>query len=129
MSKRRTRQIFFVCSAVSESNQLLSELVPASSVEEATKLFFEKCNQKAQSVFGPFYKKKTQVLENTMSIVFSTLKKKAEYNGWQVLATVLKHPENHAFLLFNKRIDGKILPKPQGTIVVPIHDLRFTNVE
>lgn len=129
MNRRRKRQIYYVCSALSESNELLSESIPAASVEDATKIFVEKCGTKPQTIFGPFFKKKTQVLENTTNIRLSNLKKKAEYNGWIVLATILKYPENYAFLLFNKRIDGKNLPKPQGTIVVPIHDLRFINVE
>lgn len=129
MNKRRKRQIYYVCSAISETNELLSESIPSGSVEDATKIFIEKCGNKPQTIFGPFFKKKTQVLENTTNIRLSNLKKKAEYNGWIVLATILKYPENYAFLLFNKRIDGKNLPKPQGTIVVPIHDLRFINVE
>lgn len=129
MSKRRTRQVYFACAALSEDSQLLSELIPAATVNEASDIFVEKFKVKPKSVLGPLYKKKTQVLDNTVSIMFTQKSKLAEYNGWVVNAQILKMPEHHAYLLFNRRIDGKNLPKPQGSVVVPIHDLRFINVE
>lgn len=126
MSKRRTRPIFFVCSAIF-NNKLLSEIIQVSALEEAVKSFKDKYQIDPESVFGPFYKKRTQALENTTNIVYSTAPpKKAEYNGWLVNANILKKPENHAMIIFNKRLDGKNLPTPQGITVVPIYDLRFT---
>jgi hypothetical protein len=125
MSKRRTRPIFFVCSALSNNKELLSEMLQALSLDEAVKVFKDKHQITPESVFGPLYKKRTQALENTTNIVYSNQNKKAEYNGWAVNAHILKKPENHAMLIFNKRLDDKNLPKPQGIIVVPIYDLRF----
>lgn len=125
MSKRRTRPIYFVCSAISENKELLSEMIQAADVTAAVNFFKEKFQINPHTVYGPVYKKKTQVLENTTNIVYSNQNKKAEYNGWMVNAHILKKPENHAMLIFNKRLDDKNIPKPQGIIVVPIYDLRF----
>lgn len=125
--RRSVRQIYFACAALTENKDLIFKTIPAFSVNEAIDIFTKDFNIKPLEVQGPFYKKRAQVLENTTKLLFSNQSKSAEYNGWKVNAILLKSPENHAFLIFKKRIDEKNIPKPQGTVVVPIYDLRFTN--
>ena len=91
-------------------------------------MFFEMTSIKAKTIHGPFRPKRAQVIENTRTLKFSDKKQqKAIYNDWEVNVLFLKEPENHAYLLFIKRVDGKKQPAPKGTIVVPVSDLRFTN--
>ena len=125
MNKKGARQIVFVCSAISPNGDLLSKIIPASTIEEASNLFFEQQNISAKEVLGPFYKKRVGVLENTRVIKFSNETKKAIYNDWLVNAMLLKFPENQAYLIFIKRVDDKKVPPPKGTIIVPISELRF----
>lgn len=124
MSKKGARQIVFVCASIS-NNELFTKVIPAETQEDASKLFIEEFKHNPQQIMGPFYKKRTQVLETTRVLKFSNIRKKANYNDWIVDAHILKEPENHAYLIFIKRTDDKKVPFPKGTITVPISDLRF----
>jgi len=126
MSRKGVRQTVYVCSAITEHGELLNKIVPASSQEEAGTLFYEQNYIKVREILGPFYKKRTQVLETTRVLKFSNVTKKAIFNDWIVNAFMLKEPENQAYLVFIKRADGKKASAPTGTITVPISDLRFT---
>jgi hypothetical protein len=128
MSRKGARQIVFVCTN-NVAGELVSEIIAASSTEEAAKLFFEQFKVEPKFIQGPFYKKRTRVLESITTLVFLNQTKKAIYNDWYVNAFLTKEPENAAFLVFIKRVDGKVLPPPSGTIVVPLNELRFINVE
>lgn len=126
MSRRHAREIVFVCSSVSSKGELISQIIPGKTPAEASTLFLEQNQLDAQTVLGPFYKKKTQILETTRSLQFaSPTFKKAEYNGWLVNAFMLVKPVDQAYLIFIKRIDDKKIPTPKGTIIIPISDLRF----
>jgi len=125
MTKHGPRPVFFVCIALEENNQINSKEIKATSQDEASSLFFEKTGLKVEIIHGPFRHKRAQVMKNTRVLKFANEQKRAIYNDWEVNACFLKEPENHAYLLFLKRIDGKIQPQPQGIIVVPISDLRL----
>jgi hypothetical protein len=126
MSRRKAREIIFVCSSVSDNGELISQMIPSKTPEEAASLFKDQHALNAKSVLGPFYKKKTQVLETTRSIQLAgTPFRKAEYNGWVVHSFALKEPANQAYLVFIRRVDDKKIPTPKGTITVPLSDLRF----
>lgn len=126
MSRRHTREIVFVCSSISNKGELISHIIPGKTPAEASALFLEQNHLDAQKVLGPFYKKKTQILETTRSLQFASSKfKKAEYNGWLVNAFMLVEPADQAYLIFLKRIDDKKIPMPKGTIIIPISDLRI----
>jgi hypothetical protein len=126
MSKnRRSRPLYFVCAAVSGQGDLIVKTIPAISPKEAMDIFGKEFALAPQEVLGPFYKKRTQILESTRTLKFSNQSKKALYNGWIVNAFMLKEPTDQAFLIFIKREDGKKLPLPKGTITAPIADLRF----
>lgn len=126
MESKRSRPITFVCSAISGSNELISKIVIAKSVDEASKLFFEQHKVQPKEVLGPFYRVKTQILENTRVLKFADNRpRKAIYNDWVVNAFVLSEPSDHAYLIFLKRTDDKKIPFPKGTITAPIQDLRF----
>ncbi len=127
--EKRTKPIFFVCAAISPDNELQTKSIQALNLDEAVELFYNQFGCKPKDVYGPFHKKKTQVLVNTTELIFSTVYKTAEYNGWIVSANILKKPTDHAHLLFKRRIDGQSVPKPQGIVVVPIYDLRLLNAE
>lgn len=128
MGKRGAREIVFVCCGLTETNELVTDIIPAADQAEATQMFSASHRIEPQEVLGPFYRKKTQVLENTRSLKFTNITKKAVYNGWRVDAFLLKEPDNHAYLIFKKRIDEKNMSAPKGTTVVPVSYLRFENV-
>lgn len=125
MSRKGARQTVFVCSAVSKNGELLNKIIPAVTQEEAGSKFTEQTAIKAEEILGPFYKKRTQVLETTRVLKFTNQTKKAIFNDWLVNAFLLKEPENSAYLVFIKRVDDKKTSTPSGTIIVPISDLRF----
>ena len=124
MTRRRARPIFYVCAAVKQG-KLISKILQAASQNEAVSAFEQETSIKPEEVAGPFYKKRTQILETTRNLKFSGETKKAIFNDWEVNAILLKEPENHAYLVFNRRVDGKKQPAPKGTVVVPVFDLRF----
>jgi hypothetical protein len=127
MNKRGPRPVVFVCVAIkpNQTNEIVSEVIQAVSQDEAASLFFEQAGVKAKIIHGPFRPKRAQVMENTRTLKFANEQRSALYNGWEINAFFLKEPENHAFIVFIKRVDGKKQQAPLGTIVVPISDLRF----
>ena len=125
MGKRGAREIVFVCCGLTDTTKLVTDIIPAADQSEAIQIFSAVHYIDAQEVLGPFYRKKVQVLENTRSLKFANITKKAVYNGWQVDAFLLKKPDSHAYLIFKKRIDDKKMSAPKGTTVVPISYLRF----
>lgn len=126
MSRRQAREIVFVCSSISNNGELISQIIIGTTPAEASTLFLEQNQVSVQTVLGPFYKKKTQILETTRSLQFASPEfKKAEYNGWLVNAFMLVEPADQAYLIFLKRLDGKKIPMPKGTIIAPISDLRI----
>lgn len=130
MARREARPIIFVCAVISHEGELVIDSIVASKQEEAISIFKEKYCIAPSSILGPFYRKKTQVINNTTSMKFTNTIKKAEYNGWLVNAIFLSDPENQAYLVFIKRIDNKKITPPQGTVIVPILNLRIIeNVE
>lgn len=125
MSGRRgTRPTFFVCVAIDNGN-LITKVIAAATVVDAKTTFKTQYVVEPQEVMGPFFKKRAQVLENTRTLKFSNQTKRAIYNDWLVNAFLLKEPENQAYLVFIKRNDDKKQPAPQGTIIVPVSELRF----
>jgi hypothetical protein len=123
MSKKGSHQIVFVCASIA-NNELVTKIIPAETQEDASKIFIEEFKHNPSQIMGPFYKKRTQVLEVTRVLKFTNQRKRAIYNEWIVDAHFLKEPENHAYLIFIKRVDDKKSPFPKGTITVPISELR-----
>lgn len=125
LKKKAGRPIFFICAAISNTGDLITKSIQAVSQEEAASVFFKNTNVSAKDILGPFLKKRTKIVENSRVLKFSEHNKKAIYDNWEVNAFLLKEPENHAYLVFIKRIDNinKIIPK--GTTIVPISDLRI----
>jgi hypothetical protein len=127
--RKRFRQTIFIGAAIS-NNELITQIIAAESPKEATDLFVGQNGFPPKEILGPFYKKKTQVIENTRVLKFSNQTKRAIYKDWLVDAFFLQEPENQAYLVFINRVDNKNLPKPKGTITVPVSDLRIVqNVE
>jgi hypothetical protein len=128
MNKRGPRPVVFVCigSDSSKTSEFVSMVIQAVSQDEAATFFLERTGVKAKTIHGPFRPKRAQVIENTRTLKFTDQQRKAIYNDWEVNAFLLKEPENHAYLIFLKRLDDKKLPAPKGTIVVPVSDLRFS---
>lgn len=125
MSRKGARQTVFVCAGISANNELVTRIIEAETPQAATELFLQQASVQAKDVLGPFYKKKTQVIESTRALKFSPQSKRAIYNDWIVDAFILQEPENQAYLVFIKRADNKKMPFPKGTIVVPVTELRF----
>ena len=124
MARKGPRQTVYVCATIVEG-ELVTEIIPAASPSEATQKFTDKISSEPQTVLGPFFKKRAQIIENTRVLQFTNQTKKAVYNDWLVNAFLLKDPVDQAYLVFMNRVDGKKLPIPKGTITVPISDLRF----
>lgn len=124
MRDRRPRQIIYVCSAF-HNQMLLSHTVEAINDEDAMKKFEEKYGAKAQIINGPFFRKRSFGLPNAQNIKFAGKSVEAIYNEWLVSALLLKEPVNCAYLLFDKRVDNKKLPKPAGTFIVKLDDIRI----
>lgn len=126
MKKRGPRPVVFVCIAIEpKSGDIVSRVIQATSQKEAASLFSDQTGLEMKVVHGPFRPKRAQVMLNTRTLKFTNEQKRAIYEGWEVNAMILKEPENCAYLFFLKRIDGKKQQAPQGTIVVPVSDLRF----
>ena len=127
MNKRGPRPVVYVCVGVDleKPEDPVVKQITATSQGEAASFFFEKTGTKAKTICGPYRPKREQVIENTRTLKFTNEQKRAIYNDWEVNACFLKEPENHAYILFLKRVDGKQQPQPKGTIVVPVSDLRF----
>ena len=89
MIKKNNRQVLYVCSAIRE-NELLSESLPASSIEEASKLFEEQFKLKPKSILGPFLKKKVRVEPINNDIKFEGKARRAIYDGCLVNSFLLK---------------------------------------
>lgn len=126
MSGRRgARQTVFVCVTFTYGTELITRIIAAETPKEASELFLKETGHQPKEVLGPFFKKRTQVIENTRVLKFTTQQRRATYNDWVVDAFMLQDPADHAYLVFIKRVDDKKLPAPKGTITVPISDLRF----
>jgi len=125
--RRSKRPIFFVCSAIVDG-ELVSESVEAEKKENASEKFEATFKNVPSIISGPFYRKRVYSTINTTDIVLSGEVKLAEYNGWLVNATLLKSPENFAFLLFDRRLDGKKTSKPTGMKIVSTEQLKFKDL-
>jgi hypothetical protein len=129
MGKRGPRPVVFVCVAIdpNKPGDPVSKEIKAASQVEAASLFFEMMKVKAKNIHGPYRPKRQQVMENTRNMKFTDQPaRKTIHDGCEVTVFFLKEPENHAYLVFTKRVDGQDRPLPKGTIIVPISDLRFT---
>lgn len=125
MSRKGARPTVFVCISMTSQGSLLSKIITADSQSIASELFEKEYSSAPKEILGPFYKKRTQVIENTRILKFSNQTKKAIYDNWVVNAFLLKEPENQAYLVFIKRTDDKKIPLPKGTITVPVSELKF----
>lgn len=125
---RGPRPVFFVCVGIDlEKVEPVSRSIQSTSQVEAASLFLEMTKLKAKNIHGPFRQKRAQVMGNTYTMRFDSGGYKAIYDNCDVTAFNLKEPENHAYLIFNRRLDGGKTPLPKGTIIVPISDLRLNN--
>jgi hypothetical protein len=126
--RRAKRPILFVCSAILNKT-LISEVLEAPEKKVAQRIFEEKFQIAPTFIFGPFFKKRIFIEPIPCTdLVLSGEVKKAEFNGWLVRANILKNPPNCAFLLFESRIDGKKMSKPQNK-VVSLQDLEIKKYE
>lgn len=126
--EKRVRSLFFVCVGINKIHELKTKSIQASTSEEASTIFNSQFGFDPKDILGPFYKKQTKILANTTAIKMTAKWENAEYNGWNVKVNILKEPQNYVYILYNSRIDGQNLQKPQGAIV-PIYDLRILNVK
>lgn len=125
MARKGPLPVFFDCVSIGQNGELIAESIEATSQTDASSIFDKKYCHIPKIILGPWFKKRAQVLESTIVLKFSNKTKKAIYNDWIVNAFLLEEPVDQAYLVFVKRIDGKKIPFPKGTITVPISDLRF----
>lgn len=119
----KSRKSFFVCSGNKDNLSYVDEF-QVDSVKEAEKAFFNAFQIFPDKILGPFLKKKVEYEKiDKRTVVFSSKKVKAEYNGWLVNALYLKEPEDHAMLVFISKLDESNAKKPKLTII-PIEHIR-----
>jgi hypothetical protein len=125
--QKRPRPTVFVCVGFDiDANDCLSRTIAALTTEQAAQQFLQETGFPAKHIHGPFQRKQTQVLKATQTLRFADqAARSAVYRDWQVNSFLLTEPENHAYLIFLTRTDGKKQPAPQGTIIVPITELRY----
>lgn len=124
MVKKGPRQTIFICASIIEGD-LVTEVISSASTSDASQKFLEKHSHLPLNILGPFYKKRSHIINNVKVLKFTNQNKKAIYNDWFVTAFLLKEPVNYAYLVFIKRVDDKKMPLPKGAVTVPISDLRF----
>ena len=112
------RIIVYVCSAV-KNGELISKMIETKNIDEARAAFEKEYLAKPETIFGPFYKKKTSVLNKNCDIKFKSneANKRGIYNDWYVSAMPLESPTDSFYLFYDKRIDGQKLPKPNIMII------------
>lgn len=123
MGKKGPRPTDYVCCAVQEG-KLLSKSIESETSEQAIDLFTDEFGVKPDNIYGPYYRKRDTVLDNTREIEFTGISKKAIYKDWYVIASILKFPKDTAYLLFDKRVDGKKVPKPSGTFIIKLDEMK-----
>lgn len=128
MSRREARPIFYVCAALIDQ-KLILKTIQGITQQEAMDQFASQYGTQPTEVQGPFYKKRFQVLETTRELKFTSQVKKAVFNGWIVNAFTLIEPADQVFLVFIKRIDGKKMASPKGTITVPLSQIKVIHNE
>jgi hypothetical protein len=121
----RHRATYFVLSAISHNNELISENIEAKLLNEAVDIFEKKFSISPERTYGPFYKKRARIFAKMEEMVF-TKRIKAIYNGWLVDAWLQENLKNQALLVFIKRVDGTKMQKPQEkNLVVPTSELQI----
>ena len=70
MRKKGPRQTVFVCSAV-KNTILVSQIIEADTQDSACHSFEENNSIKVESVLGPFFKKKTGILDKSGNDILS----------------------------------------------------------
>lgn len=125
--QKKPRQIVYVCVGFDISaNDCISRTISAATPQQAAEQFLQDTGVSAKDIHGPFKHKRTQVLRTTQTLRFADqAARPAIYREWQVNSFLLTEPENHAYLIFLHRTDGKKQTTPQGTIIVPITELRL----
>lgn len=115
--RRKARPIIYVCNAIKD-NVLISKMIDCQTVEDSVRIFETENGIKPQTVYGPFYKKKTNVLDKDFDIRFMFgQNKQGVYNGWTVTMMPLLSPTGCVYVLYNKRIDGQKIRKPKACVV------------
>lgn len=123
MGKKGPRPTVYFCASAVD-NKIISKMIEADNSEIAIKTFEVETGIKVQVIHGPCFMKRAGILDNTRDIKFAGSSKRCIYKDWVVNALLLKNPENSAYLLFDKRVDEKKMPKPTGTFVVHLDELR-----
>jgi len=127
MAQKGPKQIVFVCSAI-QNAKIVSEIIEKRTTDEACEVFMAKFQVRPEIVQGPFYRKRTGVLQSQTDIKFKGEHKNALYEGWVVTALFLEQPAECAWLFFEFNIENKKAPKPKS-IIVREDSLKFLTTE
>ncbi len=115
-AKKGPRQVVFVCSAV-KNGVLVSSVISSESLDDARDLFKALNEVNAESVTGPFYKKKMGILDAQIQLRFTEKTVSGLYNNWYVRGFELEKPNDCSYVLFVDQKAGKKMPRPAPTIV------------
>ena len=122
MSKRHEKTVFVCCGSLDE--KVISKTIEANTQEEAKCLFEKEFLTVAIDCHGPFTQKKIIEKISYTNVKLSGESKSLIYNNWFVKALFTNEPQDCAYLIFDRRVDGKKMPKPQETIIVKKEHLK-----
>lgn len=123
MGRLGKKPIQYVCCAIVGS-RLVSEAVVANTLNDAAKKFKLQYGCKPEDIHGPFFSKRPTAKDKVREYEFEGKSKKAIYDGWFVTALMIKDQKNCAFLLFDSRVDGQKMQRPQGDFIVKLDELK-----
>ncbi len=121
---KQKKLTYFIGSAI-QGSKVIQREIEAFNFIEAQLSFTKEVGVKPSILSGPFFKKRGCNQEHYTNLRFAGPSKKAIYDDWHVIAQLLLEPENTAYLFFDKRVDGKNIPRPSGHFVVDLQCLRF----
>jgi len=118
----KTREIVFVCVAVKHNDiadhQLHTRTIIANTVEDACIKYEQEFGFQPDEVFGPFYKKKSGMLNKNFDIKFAPKSKlTGTFNDWNITAMPLLNPPDSVYVIYDTKIDGTKTNKPSAMIM------------
>lgn len=125
------RKVFFVCCGTVEGS-LKSEIIEASSKQDAFDIFKSRNKFSPEFVSPSFYKKHEKFLYKKLNNIKFTQKTiQTIYGGWNITAKILEDPANFAYIIIKNHVSNpnkkKPQPKPGMHILLPLSEIGIFN--
>lgn len=113
---REVKKTIYICAGI-KNNELCFLETEALSKQDAISNYILKYNEEPKEVSGPFLFRRENSKRKLTNIKFSNKSFSGIYNGWRVIANELTFPNSYVFLLYDSRVDGLKLKKPENEMV------------